>query len=81
MTVAPGKPTAFKLLFDGRPLTGALVLSDREQESKTDENGVAQMTFEKSGIHLLYATHKIPAEKDSGLDFLKFMTFITFEVK
>ncbi len=81
VTVMPGKPTAFKVLFDGQPLSRALVLSNHEQEAKTDENGVAQIIFEKSGLHLLYATHQAPAEKDSGLDFRKFMTFLTFEVK
>jgi nickel transport protein len=81
MTLTPGTPTAFKLLFDGRPLAGISILTNLDQESKTDANGVAQFSFEKSGVHLLYATHQVPAEKDSGLDFMKFMTFLTFEVK
>lgn len=81
MTLAPGTPTWFKLLFDGRPLAGIVILTNLERESKTDLNGVAQFTFGKSGRHLLYATHQIPAEKGSGHDFLKFMTFLTFEVK
>ncbi len=81
VVLAPGTPISFKLLFDGKPLTGVLILTNDEQESKTDVNGAAEFTFEKNGVHLLYATHKIPAEADSGLDFLKFMTFLTFEVK
>jgi len=81
MTLAPGTPTALKLLFDGRPLAGTSILTNLDHESKTDANGVAQFSFEKRGRLLLYATHQIPAEKDSGLDFLKFMTFLTFEVK
>lgn len=80
-TLAPGTPTAFKLLFDGLPLAGTSILSNFDHEYKTDANGVAQFSFEKRGRLLLYATHQIPAEKDSGLDFLKFMTFLTFEVK
>lgn len=81
MALAPGAPISFKLLFDGRPLAGVSISTNFERESKTDANGVAEFTFEKSGVHLLYATHKIPAEENSGLDFLKFMTFLTFEVK
>lgn len=81
MTLEQGTPTAFKLLFDGRPLAGTSILTNLDHESKTDANGVAQFSFEKSGRHLLYATHQIPAEKNSGLDFLKFMIFLTFEVK
>lgn len=80
-TLAPGTPVSVKLLFDGQPLAGMSVLTNTDQESRTDENGVTQIVFEKAGIHLLYATHQIPAKKDSGLDFLKFMTFLTFEVK
>ena len=81
MTLEPGTPIAFKLLFEGRPLAGIPILSNFDQESKADANGVAKFTLEKSGVHLLYATHQVPAEKDAGLDFLKFMTVLTFEVK
>ncbi|MFO7750305.1 MAG: DUF4198 domain-containing protein [Desulfobacteraceae bacterium] len=81
VTVSPGTPTAFKLLFNGRPLAGTPILTNFHREAKTDENGAAQITFEKSGVHLLYATHHVPAEENSALDFLKFMTFLTFEVK
>ena len=81
MTMKPGAPAAFKLLFDGQPLAGISIFTDNDQESKSDENGVAKFTFGKSGVHLLYAIHKVPAEKGSGLDFIKLMAFLTFEVK
>lgn len=81
MTMAPRTPAAFKLFFDGRPLAGISIFTNHDQESKSDANGVAKFAFEKRGVHLLYATHQVPAEEDSGLDFLKFMTFLTFEVK
>ncbi|MFP4040300.1 MAG: DUF4198 domain-containing protein [Desulfosudaceae bacterium] len=81
MALTPGESIAFKLLFDGRPLAGIPIATNHDQETQTDEDGVARLTFEKSGRQLLYATHQIPAGKDSGLDFLKFMTFLTFEGK
>lgn len=81
MTLAPGTSAKFKLLFDGRALAGISVFSNHDREFKTDENGVVKLSIEKSGVHLLYATHKVPAEKDSGFDFLKLMTFLTFGVK
>jgi nickel transport protein len=81
MPLPPGTPTAFKLLFDGRPLAGISILTNLDKESKTDANGVAQFSFEKSGVHMLYATHHVPVEKEIDLDFMKFMTFLKFEVK
>ena len=46
-----------------------------------DANGVGHLPFEKKGMHLLYAKHKLPAENDPYLDYMQFMTFLTFEVK
>ena len=63
MNLAPGGAVSFKLLFDGRPLAGVPILTNLNRESKTDAAGVAQFSFEKSGLYLLYATHRIPAEK------------------
>jgi nickel transport protein len=81
MTLKPGEPASFKLLFDGRDLAGIPILTNDNREFLTDENGVVKMTIAKGEVCLLYGTHRVPAEKDSGLDFLKFMTFLTFEVK
>lgn len=80
MTIGPGKPLAFKLLFEGQPLEAEAVFTNHGDELKTDADGMFQLSFEK-GTQLLFAIHKTPAGEDSGLDFLKFMTFITFEVK
>ena len=80
-TLSAGVPLLFKLLFDGRPLSGVSVLTNYDQEATTDEDGVAEVVFDKPGVHLLFATHQIPADDASGLDFYKFMTFLTFEVK
>ena len=79
--LSAGVPLLFKLLFDGRPLSGVSVLTNHDQEATTDEDGVAEVVFDKPGVHLLFATHQIPADDASGLDFYKFMTFLTFEVK
>lgn len=79
--LATGRGLKIKLLFDGQPLEGVSVFTNHHQESTTDKNGVAEVVFEETGIQLLYAIHKIPAPEDSDLDFLKFMTFLTFEVK
>lgn len=81
LAARPGEAVSFKLLFDGKPLSQAAVYTLDDREIKTDKNGVARIAFEKNGTHLLYASHQSPAKNDSGLDYLNFMTFLTFEVK
>ena len=80
MTAIPGTSLAFQLLFEGQPLEGISIFTNHGYEYKTDAKGMVQIPFEK-GVQLLYAIHKIPAGEDFGLDFLKFMTSVTFEVK
>lgn len=80
MLATPGTPIDFKLVFDGTPLAGCSVLTNRKKEYQTDANGVVQLTFKKSGRQLLYATNKVSTEKNTGLDFFKYMTFLAFEV-
>lgn len=81
MAAGPDEAVSFALLLDGRPLGQAAIYTQDNREIKTDQNGVAHIAFEKKGVHLLYASHRCPAENDSKLDYLKFMTFLTFEVK
>jgi nickel transport protein len=80
MTVMPGTSLAFQLLFEGQPLEGISIFTNNDHEYKTGAKGMVQIPLEK-GVQLLYAIHNIPAGEDFGLDFFKFMTFVTFEVK
>ena len=81
LSAKPGEPVGFKVLFEGRPVENAPVFTQDDREFQTDKNGMVRIAFEKNGVHLLYASHQSPAKNDSGLDYLKFMTFLTFEVK
>lgn len=81
LAARPDEAVSFKLLFDGKPLGQAAIYTLDEREIKTDQNGVARIDFGKSGKQLIYAKHRRPAESDTDLDYLKFMTFLTFEVK
>ncbi|SDT84912.1 DUF4198 domain-containing protein [Desulfobacula phenolica] len=80
MGAKPGEPLSVKLLYEGNPLAGASIIMRGGQEFKTDKNGVAQINLKDKGVQLLYARHNVPAENNSELDFLRFMTFLTFEV-
>jgi len=76
----PGDSLSFKLLFEGSPLPDTAVYTAEGKKITTDGHGVARIALESTGDHLLYAKHTRPAEKDSGLDYLKFMTFLKFRV-
>lgn len=81
LSAKPGEPLAFKILFEGKPLANTAVYTQDDREFQTDKNGTARIAFEKTGGHLLYAKHQTPDESNRGLDYLKFMTFLTFKVK
>ena len=81
LSAKPGEPVSFKVLFEGRPLKNAAVYTQDDREFHTDKNGMVRIAFEKKGTHLLYTKHQTPDESNRGLDYLKFMTFLTFEVK
>ena len=40
-----------------------------------------KLLLEKAVCACFMQPHRIPADKDSGLDFFKFMTFLIFEAK
>lgn len=80
MTLIPGTSLAFQLLFEGQPLEGISIFTNHGHEYTTGAKGMVQIPFKK-GVQLLYATHKASAGENSRLNFLKFMTFMTFEVK
>ncbi len=78
---APGESLPVKLLFDGAVLPETAVFMPGGNEYKTDENGIARIDIADRGIHLLYSIHETPPGSDSAIDSLKYMTFLTFEVK
>jgi len=78
LSAKPGQPVSFTVLFEGKPLADAVIYTQDDREIPTDEYGVARIAFDKSGRQLIYAKHQRPAEADTGLDYLKFMTFLSF---
>lgn len=81
LSADPDDALQFKLLFEGKPLGDTAIYTNDDRQIKTDENGVARITFGQTGEHLLYAKHQSPPENGEKFDYLKFMTFLTFEVK
>jgi nickel transport protein len=76
-----GEEFPVMVIFEGNPLADISVYTEKGQEVKTDQDGVALIKIEKKGMQLISAGHKVPAAENSGLDYHMFTTFFNFEVK
>ncbi|MBS3754105.1 MAG: DUF4198 domain-containing protein [Desulfobacterales bacterium] len=81
LSTEPGQPISFKVLFEGKPLENTAVYTQADRAIRTDANGTARIAFAEKGVHLLYAKHQVPDQSNRQLDYQKFMTFLTFEVR
>lgn len=80
LTTPPDRPVFFRLLFAGSPLPCRAVYTRDNQEIKTNENGIFSAPVRDGGVYLFYAKHKIPGQKGQDINYIKYMTFLTFEV-
>lgn len=76
-----GEQLPVMVIFEGKPLADASVYTEKGQEIKTNQDGVALIKIEKNGMQLVSAGHKVPAAENSGIDYHMFTTFFNFEVK
>jgi nickel transport protein len=76
-----GEQLPVMVIFEGKPLEETSVYTQKGQEVKTDQDGVALIKIEEKGMQLISAGHKVPAAENSGLDYHMFTTFFNFEVK
>jgi nickel transport protein len=76
-----GEQLTVMVIFEGKPLADTSVYTEKGQEVKTDQDGVAVIKIEKKGMQLISAGHKLPTAENSGLDYHMFTTFFNFEVK
>jgi Domain of unknown function (DUF4198) len=68
-----GEPTAFRLLFDGKPIEGVLVRStalrefECQRSARTDRNGRVLLSFDRPGPWRLNAVHlfEVPPEESA----------------
>ena len=75
-----------RLLYDGKPLPGALVTAftkDRpgtKISARSDAKGRVALRIDRPGTWLVKAVHMIPAARESGADWESFWASLTFEV-
>lgn len=87
MTLKVGDKLLIKVIFDGKPVTGAIITtggghaSDSKNPLKTDHEGMASVTIEKAGLQMVKAEHRVPVKDDPDADVLHLASTITFEIQ
>src|SRR3954453_1089694 len=84
--MAGGGGLPVRLLYEGKPLAGALVMAlqrDRPDKvdkitARTDAKGRATLKLDRPGFWLVKAVHMIPAPPDAGADWESFWASLTF---
>lgn len=76
--------TRFRLLYEGKPLAGALVMALAQDggtglRARTDAHGRVDFAFPKNGVWLVKSVYMIPAPAGSGADWESFWASFTFE--
>ena len=85
-TAAAGQTMPFRLLYEGKPLSGALVqaLSRAHPEkgvaARTDAKGRVALNLDASGFWMVKAVHMIPAPKGVDADWQSLWASLTFEI-
>ncbi len=78
-------PSTVRLLFEGKPVEGALVFAiHRDDPSarvqvRSDRKGRAALQLPKRGVWLIKSLHMIPAPPDSGVEWESIWASLTFE--
>jgi uncharacterized GH25 family protein len=84
--VASAGPMPARLLYEGKPLAGALVFAlnrdepEKRLSARTDGAGRVRFDLPRAGVWLVKAVHMIPAPPESGADWESLWASLTFEV-
>ncbi|HEY0515281.1 MAG TPA: DUF4198 domain-containing protein [Thermoanaerobaculia bacterium] len=81
--LAGGGELPVRLLYEGKPLAGALVMAlqrDRPDKvtARSDAQGRVVLKLDRPGFWLIKAVHMIPAPRDAGADWESFWASLTF---
>lgn len=81
-----GRSMPFRILFEGKPLSGALVVAMNRDDpgkrfsARSDGTGRVAFDLAPAGVWLVKAVHMIPATKASGADWESLWASLTFEI-
>lgn len=77
--------SSFRLLFEGKPLAGALVVALRQDDpsirlaARSDRGGRVTFVLPKRGVWLVKSVHMVAAPAGSGADWESLWASLTFE--
>jgi uncharacterized GH25 family protein len=81
-----GEELPVRLLFEGKPLRGALVAAlpyaapEEKVSQRTDREGRVRLRLPREGAWLVKAVHMAPAPADTGADWQSLWASLTFEI-
>ena len=85
--VAPGQDLPVRLLYENRPLPGALVVAinrlnpAEKLSARTDKDGRARFKVRPGGMWLIKAVHMVPAQPGARAEWTSFWASLTFELR
>lgn len=85
-TLRVGDKLSVKVIFDGKPVEGAIIntgghATDTKNPLKTDKDGMAGVSIEKTGPQMVKASHSIPIKDDPDADMLHVASTIAFVIQ
>jgi uncharacterized GH25 family protein len=83
-TMKPGQELPVRLIYEGRPLSGALVVAVNRRSEKltarSDQNGRVGFLLPSSGIWLVKAVHMVEAPAGANAEWISYWASLTFEL-
>ena len=84
---AIGQELPFRLTYENRPLSGALVVAinrlnpAEKLKARTDNDGRVRFTLTRGGMWLVKVVHMVPAPAGSNAEWASYWASLTFELK
>lgn len=76
LTIPAGQPVRVQVLFEQRPLAGAMVHFGKRRQARTDADGVAAMEVQGTAGELIWTRHQVAVTDDPEKNYILYTTFL-----